>query len=347
MDMRTPAPFGAQELWLAQNAGPSIDFEKISRKWRIDFIVLSRNSSAWTLWRIRPNVSYEIVYIDQAFVLLAHQRYVREDKDLIVTSLPVIESIENGLTPTTALVDSKLIRDMRALLEIWPDNQLAQCVRIWILLAQGRVVEAHGIARSLQKRFRRSSVFAYLDGLALARIGDAQGAVDALQSAIRIRPDDMLPYPRLAEILMRQNETRRALQVMNAYQKRSGYAIGANDWLLLAAIRRRMGDYEGAVEAGERALWLVDEGHPQGWRAADEIGLSLLALGEAQDAIRLFEKALNRGAPATEIAFHRALALRALKREKEANAVLSALAREPALSMEVREAVRTQLKKNE
>jgi tetratricopeptide (TPR) repeat protein len=90
------------------------------------------------------------------------------------------------------------------------------------------------------------------------------------------------------------------------------YTPAWNDkaWLLLM-----MGNYEQAVEDANRGIQILDRGLAQ---TLDTKGVALVGLGEYEEALECFDRAIELEPSVAEIWFHKGDALMGLGREDDA-----------------------------
>jgi len=85
--------------------------------------------------------------------------------------------------------------------------------------------------------------------------GDAEKAVALLERALRVAPEDPLPWSRLAGLRLRQGQGSQAQQLAVKSNRLAGQqvALQAANWRIIAGVRRVAGDDAGARTAEEAA----------------------------------------------------------------------------------------------
>ncbi|HZZ92536.1 MAG TPA: tetratricopeptide repeat protein [Usitatibacter sp.] len=162
-------------------------------------------------------------------------------------------------------------------------------------------------------------------GIVLQKLGDLEGAIAAMRTAVALRPDVAASHRNLAAVLVaagRVPEARDALR-----QALDAHAQDATLWLRLAAVSTQLGDAVAALQALERAVMSMPA-TAGAWR---DIGHAYAEYWRYEDAERALNlaAALDPGQSETE-------SLRAVVRQELGDtqgaleALRSALARAPA-----------------
>jgi Tfp pilus assembly protein PilF len=85
--------------------------------------------------------------------------------------------------------------------------------------------------------------------------GDAEKAAALLERALRVAPEDPLPWNRLAGLRLRQGQGSQAEQLAVKSNRLAGQQalLRAENWRIIAGARRLAGDESGARTAEEKA----------------------------------------------------------------------------------------------
>jgi hypothetical protein len=96
MDMRTPEPFGAQSVWLSQVIGEAVSLERAAPL-GIELFLVTRTAPLAARLRGPAGAPYVLVYLDESFLLFAHERLLGGDRaGLRVTSGAFLEALQDG-----------------------------------------------------------------------------------------------------------------------------------------------------------------------------------------------------------------------------------------------------------
>lgn len=266
MDMRTPEPFGAQELWLAGTIGGSVSLARVAERWPVDLVLVGRDTPLAGRLRSEP-AGFAPVYADPWFVLYAHERALGPGKEhLRLRTLSVLEDLEAGRialgTPLDEALQGTLRAEAERLREAWPANNLAQRALLWLTLSEGRFGEARERAAALSRALPRQAVYPFFEGLALRQLDKPQEAVAAFRRAIGTSPEFLLPYPHAADLLLALGRNQEALELMERFTFGRWPRLTAAEYILLGRARQRAGRAEAARQAFERADWLLAAADP-------------------------------------------------------------------------------------
>ena len=266
MDMRTPEPFGAQELWLAGTIGRGVSLARVAERWPVDLVLVGRDTPLAGLLRSEP-AGFSPVYEDPWFVVFAHERALGPGKEhLRLRTLSVMEDLEAGRialgTRLDAAVEGPLRAEAERLREAWPANTLAQRALLWLMLSEGRFGEARERAAALSREMTRQALYPFFEGLALRPLGKPEDAVAAFRRAIDVAPEFLLPYPQAADLLLSLGRNQEALDLMERFTFGRWSRLTAVEYILLGQARQRTGRGEAARQAFERADWLLAAGDP-------------------------------------------------------------------------------------
>ena len=90
--------------------------------------------------------------------------------------------------------------------------------------------------------------------------GDAERAAALLERAVRVAPEDPLPWSRLAGLRLRQGQGAQAEQLAVKSNRLAGEQapLRAENWRIIAGVRRLAGDEAGARTAEEKAKRLEE-----------------------------------------------------------------------------------------
>ncbi len=157
------------------------------------------------------------------------------DPWIVLKSLGRIRSLETQIAANPANITAR-----RDLAELWMER-----------LRPGRALELLDEAR---KRAPRDAELLYLTGLARARSGDPEGALEPLVEAVAIEPRLRYgePYRTAAEILLRLERHEEAEDALERFIGTNSSSIHGQ--VLLADVRKRRGDREGARKALDEAF---------------------------------------------------------------------------------------------
>jgi tetratricopeptide (TPR) repeat protein len=280
MDMRTPEPFGAQSVWLSQVIGQGVSLERAAPL-GIDFFLVSRDAPLAARLRAGAAAPYALVYLDQSFLLFAHERQLAGERAALrLTSGAFLEALQDGqVTPPNA--PPALAEEAERLASVWPGNHLAQRGLLWKGMADGRFGEMLGRAGDLQHRFPREAVYPFVAGLALRELGRPAEAAAAFARARALDVTLLPAYPAEAETLLVIGRSEEGLKVMEEYSRHRWTTLGASDYLLIGRLRLRTRRIDAAVDAFERADWLMAPSDPG--RADLEKDLALARALRARD----------------------------------------------------------------
>jgi tetratricopeptide (TPR) repeat protein len=266
MDMRTPEPFGAQELWLAGAMGQGVPLARVQERWGVDLVLAHRDRALAADLRADP-AGFAPVYADAWFVLYAHERALGPARQhLRLASLGLLEDLEAGRVPLGTPLDEPVKVQLRAeaerLRDAWPANNLAQRALLWLLLSEGRFLEAHARAVELGRAMPRQALYPFFEGVALRQLGKAEDAVAAFRRAMAIAPEFLLPYPQAADLLLALGRNQEAVALLERYAYGRWSRLSAAEYILLGRARARTGRSAAAEDAFARADWLLPAGDP-------------------------------------------------------------------------------------
>jgi tetratricopeptide (TPR) repeat protein len=313
MDMRAPGAFGAQEAWLYSAVGETVPLGALQRRFGVDWLVVQRDTALAERVRADP-AGFVPVWVDQRFLLYAHESRLAGREGLRLRSLDALFRIEGGVPLLPGDRPDQIAAEAGRLAETWPDNHLAQASLAWLPLYLNRPAEAQARAHALAAQHPRAAVYPYLEGLALAAQGREGEAVEALESARRREPEFLRPYPPLAEHLAVLDRVRAALDVMDDYARRRSFRLSAPEHVLQAWLRHRLGRLEEAEDAYSRALWQLAPGDPLRIRAETGLAAVWLDGGKPAPALALLDEAASRGPLSDEALRQRGRALEMLHR---------------------------------
>ena len=189
---------------------------------------------------------------------------------------------------------------------------------------RGQSAEAAQLCRSILAAAPDFHPARHLLGLALARQGRHQEALEALDLAAQAAPNSVPVLKGRAEVLERLGRAEEALATLD-----QAAAVTPQDaalWNRQGLLLRNLSRPEEALARFDRAIQLRP-GEPL---LAFNRGMALVALGRDEEALAAFERAGMQGREPTEVLLSRGLALLRLDRPTEALACLdAALAREP------------------
>ena len=143
-----------------------------------------------------------------------------------------------------------------------PENHLAQRALLWERMAGGQFAETHARATELERRFPREGVYPFFAGLALRELGRPQEAAEALARANEVDATLLPAYPARAEALLALGRNEEGLKVMEEYSWKRWTALSGFDYFLLGRLRFRTRNLDGALDAFERARWLMAPSDP-------------------------------------------------------------------------------------
>ncbi|MBI2891065.1 MAG: tetratricopeptide repeat protein [Nitrospirae bacterium] len=344
MDMRTPEPFDAQTYWMVRSVGGSIPLEKFRERWPVDMMLLNRGSSMAAKLAAEEKPEYVFLYADPSYDLFVRRDRIENRPDLV--PLKVMKPYEDPAENIKKLSKEErdlLERELASLLASWDENTLAHLWRNLLLLQSDRPQEALTLSLDLEKRFPREATYPYHTGLAHLDLEDTAGAIEDFERAVRITPHYLPPYPALADALYKRGEYDRGLRVMGRYLPRKAFDLNGKEYFLLGNLRYRRGTLEGAADAFERALWLVDEKDELRAWVENNLGGIYVDLGEPERALRLLETASGRVSPFPEADFNKARALAGLGRWDEARVLLEGLLAGEGVNEELQEKAKAEL----
>jgi tetratricopeptide (TPR) repeat protein len=318
MDMRTPEPFDAGLLWLIQAIHGPVSITAVDARWSVDFLILHRTDGLFRRLLAEPEGRYAAVYADGEWVLLAHERQlVGERAALRLQALGALEALEGGRGVSDA-DGAAALRDAERLIAITPDNVLAQHARIALWLADGKADAARDTARALAQQHRREARYAVDYGVALLALGQPDAGAAAIADAIARAPERVpsAAYSLLAETYLRLGRSRQGLNVMEAYRERQRFRLSGSEHALLGKLRQRCGELMPAVDAYERALWLVPEADPLRSAVENDLAAAYLDLQQPQRALELAEAALRRPDAPPTAALIRERAVKAMEKRE-------------------------------
>lgn len=175
-------------------------------------------------------------------------------------------------------------------LEAAPGNYEALRLRAWILAGEHRFVEAEGAARrAIARRPRDPWNYGTL-GDALIEMGDYDGATDAFQKMVDLRPDTA-SYARGAYLRELLGDTDGAMALMGrAASSADPFDPEKGAWCLaqLASLKFSRGDLQGAAFDYERARVLS----PESYLPLAGLARVRAALGRLEEAADLYARAL-------------------------------------------------------
>ena len=278
MDMRTPEPFDAQSVWLSQVIGEAVSLERAAPL-GIDLFLVTRTSPLAAKLRAPSAAPYALVYLDESFLLFAHERLLGGDGEALrITSGAFLEALQDGqLTPRAA--PPALAPEAARLVAAWPENHLAQRALLWEGMAGGQFAETHARATELERRFPREGVYPFFAGLALRELGRTQEAAEALARASEVDAALLPAYPARAEALLVLGRNEEGLKVMEKYSWQRWTALSGFDYFLLGRLRFRTRNLDGAIDAFERARWLMAPSDPARADLESDFATALRARG--------------------------------------------------------------------
>ncbi len=292
MDMRTPEPFGPQEMWFSRVLGEAVSFERAASRAPVDMVLVTRSAPLAT--SLRQDARFAPIYADPWFILFAHERILSGRESLRLRTLPVMEMLEVGRIAPPPAEPPGLREEAQRLADVWPMNNLAQRALLWLLVSEGRLAEAHERASALEARFPRQGLYPFFDGLALRDMGRLDEAAAAFRRSIDATPDFVLPYATLGETLLALGRDRDALDLLERSVWNRWPTVSAAEYDALGRARLRAGRTGPAIEALERAEWLTSPDAPERPDVANDLAEAYLAAGEPRRALPLLEDALRR-----------------------------------------------------
>ncbi|MFP4545553.1 MAG: tetratricopeptide repeat protein [Methanomassiliicoccales archaeon] len=153
--------------------------------------------------------------------------------------------------------------------------------------------------------------------------GRYREALDKLDEALFLKPDQDLVWRRKARVLLSLGDPQEALE---ACRRALGIKGDARTWYLKALIHHRLGDYEEEVEAYDGAL----KAEPGMTQSLLNKGATLFQLERYQEALRAFDRLLQMRPNDAQALNNRALVLRAMgERERAMKNVERALELRP------------------
>ena len=278
MDMRTPEPFDAQAVWLAQVIGEGVSLERAAPL-GIDFFLVTRTAPLAAKLRVPTAAPYALVYLDESFLLFADERRLGGDAATPrITTGAFLEALQDGqLTPRAA--PPALAEEAARLVAAWPENHLAQRALLWERMAGGQFAEAHARAAELEQRYPREAVYPFFAGLALRELGRTPEAVEALARASEVDAALLPAYPARAEALLALGRNEEGVKVMEEYSYKRWTALSGYDYFLLGRLRLRTRHFDGAIDALERARWLMGPEDPARAELESDLAAALRARG--------------------------------------------------------------------
>lgn len=205
----------------------------------------------------------------------------------------------------------------RVLLLQWPDIGRAPADAQHILatarMAMGRDAEAAQLMRGAIRAEPDAQRHHIALGHILMQSGDAQGAIQAYNDAIRIDRT----WPGLHTVL--SEAYYRASRYPDAEQAaRQAIATPTTDaYSALSNALRAQGKYQDALTAAQDALRLSANDA----NARHDLGAALLGLKRPQEALQIFDSLYNEGVLLPVLQMHRGAALEALGRNADARAI--------------------------
>ena len=287
-------------------------------------LIPSRNSIAAERYTYLPAIGFDAIVAAGCVGALSRLRRRREAA--VVATMAGASAVVALLA--VAWVTTTYYRDnvayTRRTAELYPNHAGIWTRVAWAHYEAGEYAQAVAVANIELERHpvsARSDVW-QVQGLALLRAGDVNGALAKLQNAVEIAPTDGMAKVRLATALVESGRLEEALPHYRAaaealpkynpglmglaqtYRKlgRPADAAGiftqvlannpydATAVVALAEIELAGGQVPGAVERLERLLrWM-----PENAVAHANLGLGYLKLGRAQEALREYRAALDR-----------------------------------------------------
>ncbi|MDM7912821.1 MAG: tetratricopeptide repeat protein, partial [Methanotrichaceae archaeon] len=148
-----------------------------------------------------------------------------------------------------------------------------------------------------------------------ARNSMIKKAIDEYQSIIHKKPDDMRAALMLALLNQGQGNIADAKKVYTyILEKDPKHALAANNLAWILSLSDKQGDLNEAL----RLAQLAKDKYPEDPRIADTLGFVLLKKGLNENAIAQFQLALEKMPQEPSINYHMATAMAALKRNAEA-----------------------------
>jgi tetratricopeptide (TPR) repeat protein len=347
MDMRTPDPFDPQIYWMYRDVAFGRDpgrLATLARRWPIDFVLLYREAALGEALLRQPAAGFRLVYADHAFVLFARDGLVAGGPG---PALEELNPFDGSLDYVQALAEperrERLRRECARLLQVWPENHLAHQTELAVLLRSGQPDPALAKARRLLEAFPREPRYPYAAGLALLALGQDAAALPHLERAVALDPAFGPAYPAAAEASLRTGRAERGRALMEEYLLRRRHRLTADEYALLGALRSGADRWREALQAYERALWLVGDPDPRRARLENDLGRVYLALEEPGTALGHLEVALALEPALAEAQLNRARAWLRLGRTHEAVAALRRLAEDGSAPHAVRAAARARL----
>jgi len=283
MDMRVPEPFWGGDVWLYKAIGDTVPLARADERFRIDLLLLERGSPLAAGLRAEAAPSFVPIWVDQSFVLFAHERLLVGRERLRLGAYDTLLRVEaDAARPDEDRAAARA--EAGRLAEIWPGNHTAQATLLWLLASEGRVAEAAERARALAAEHASVAAYPLYRARFLRASGNVAGAVEALREALGRDPDFLAPYPELADALLAQDRAAEAVAVMEELSRRRRYRLSAAEHVLLGAARLSAGRPEGAIDAFERALWQMAPGDPLAEPARRGLTAALRAAGRTGDA---------------------------------------------------------------
>lgn len=183
------------------------------------------------------------------------------------------------------------------------------------LQSAGRIEEAVSCYRTALERSPESALLHYNLGTALKLLHRFDDAVVAYQEAVRLAPANPELKVRLGNLLVETSRFEQAIEPLeNALaslpQSAQGFVCH-----LLAYANKKLGQGQASVESARRLVALTNAAVP----ALMHLSAAYLTLGDAEQALAVCERALEREPASRQLLSDKAIALTALGRFEEAS----------------------------
>jgi uncharacterized protein (TIGR02466 family) len=182
------------------------------------------------------------------------------------------------------------------------------------LQSDGRVEEAVACYRNALGGSPESALLHYNLGTALKVLHRFDEAVVEYQAAVRLAPDNPDLKLRLGNLLVETSRFEQAIEPLDSALKAVPRSEQPFVCHLLAYAHKKLGQGEASVRSAERLVELTGGAVP----ALMHLSAAYLTLGDAQRALAICERALEREPASRQLLSDKAIALTALGRHQEA-----------------------------
>jgi uncharacterized protein (TIGR02466 family) len=183
------------------------------------------------------------------------------------------------------------------------------------LQAAGRVEEAASCYRKALERSPESGLLHYNLGTALKALHRFDEAVVEYRQAVRLVPDNPDLKVRLGNLLVETSRFEQAIEPLENALSALARADQSFVCHLLAYAHKKLGQGKASVEAAKRLVDLTGGAVP----ALMHLSAAYLTLGDANQALTVCERGLDRAPASRQLLSDKAIALYALGRTEEAS----------------------------